>query len=129
MIRKPDLSGSNVRASELSNLEALAGALVPLVAAEIAGAQVDPDPLIDAKAAGALLGVPESWVRAEARAGRIPHHRLGKYVRFDRSALLAWRDERATGYRLVTPSPRSVANAGCTALASGEGTDGGTGCR
>ncbi len=36
-------------------------------------------------AAGELaerLGVPESWVRTEERAGRIPSVRLGKYVRF-----------------------------------------------
>jgi excisionase family DNA binding protein len=28
------------------------------------------------------LNVPESWVRSEQRAGRIPFKRLGKYVRF-----------------------------------------------
>ena len=28
------------------------------------------------------LNVPESWVRTEQRAGRIPSTRLGKYVRF-----------------------------------------------
>jgi excisionase family DNA binding protein len=28
------------------------------------------------------LGVPESWVRTEERAGRIPGVRMGKYVRF-----------------------------------------------
>jgi excisionase family DNA binding protein len=28
------------------------------------------------------LGVPESWVRTEERAGRIPSVRLGRYVRF-----------------------------------------------
>jgi excisionase family DNA binding protein len=36
-------------------------------------------------AAGELaecLGVPESWVRTEERAGRIPSLRLGRYVRF-----------------------------------------------
>jgi hypothetical protein len=38
-------------------------------------------PLIDAKAAGRLLGVPHTWLLAQARAGRIPHHRLGHYVR------------------------------------------------
>jgi excisionase family DNA binding protein len=30
------------------------------------------------------LNVPESWVRSEQRAGRIPYKRLGKYVRFNR---------------------------------------------
>lgn len=47
-------------------------------------------PLIDASAAGALLGVPASWVLAEARAGRIPHIRLGRYVRFDPDEVLDW---------------------------------------
>jgi hypothetical protein len=35
-------------------------------------------PLIDPKAAGALLGVPYTWLLAQARAGRVPHHRLGR---------------------------------------------------
>ena len=39
--------------------------------------------LIDAKAAGELLGVPHTWVLEEARHDRIPHVRLGRYVRFD----------------------------------------------
>lgn len=41
--------------------------------------------LLDAKEAGALLNVPASWVLAEARADRIPHVRLGRYVRFAES--------------------------------------------
>jgi excisionase family DNA binding protein len=47
-------------------------------------------PLIDAKAASKLLGVPHTWLLAQARAGRIPHHRLGHYVRFDPEDLRAW---------------------------------------
>jgi hypothetical protein len=39
--------------------------------------------LLDAKAAGALLRVPPSWLLAQARRNVIPHVRLGKYVRFD----------------------------------------------
>lgn len=38
--------------------------------------------LLAAKAIAERLGVPESWVRTEERAGRIPSVRLGKYVRF-----------------------------------------------
>ena len=33
-------------------------------------------PLIDAKVASRLLGVPHTWLLAQAREGRIPHHRL-----------------------------------------------------
>lgn len=38
--------------------------------------------LIDAKAASEILAVPASWLLSRARTGRIPHHRLGHYVRF-----------------------------------------------
>jgi len=49
-----------------------------------------PTPLIDAKAASKLLGVPHTWLLAQARAGRIPHHRLGHYVRFNPEDLANW---------------------------------------
>ena len=47
-------------------------------------------PLIDAKAASSLLGVPYTWLLAQARAGTIPHHRLGHYVRFNPDDLEGW---------------------------------------
>jgi excisionase family DNA binding protein len=53
--------------------------------------------LLDADQAGAMLGVPASWVLAEARAGRIPHVRLGRYVRFSGDELTAWWRARAQG--------------------------------
>ena len=40
-------------------------------------------PLIDAKAAGELLGVPHTWLLRQARADAVPHIRLGHYVRFE----------------------------------------------
>lgn len=46
--------------------------------------------LLDAKTAGDLLGVPGSWLLAQARADKVPHVRLGKYVRFDAADLEAW---------------------------------------
>jgi excisionase family DNA binding protein len=48
------------------------------------------DRLLDAKAAGDLLGVPGSWLLAQARSDKIPHVRLGKYVRFDPADLERW---------------------------------------
>ena len=58
-------------------------------------------PLIDAKAAGRLLGIPHTWLLAQARAGAIPHHRLGHYVRFNPDDLQEWlRETRsAPGFR------------------------------
>lgn len=54
-------------------------------------------PLLDAKGAAELLNVPASWVLAEARHERIPHVRLGRYVRFDADELVVWWRERARG--------------------------------
>jgi excisionase family DNA binding protein len=50
-------------------------------------------PLIDAKAASRMLGVPHTWLLAQAREGRIPHHRLGHYVRFNPEDLREWLKE------------------------------------
>jgi hypothetical protein len=46
--------------------------------------------LVDAKTAGELLGVPGSWLLAQARRDKVPHIRLGKYVRFDPTDLERW---------------------------------------
>jgi hypothetical protein len=54
-------------------------------------------PLLDAAAAGDLLGVPASWVLAQARTNRIPHLRLGRYVRFDANELAVWCRSHARG--------------------------------
>lgn len=68
-------------------------------------------PLLDAKAASRLLSVPASWVLAEARADRIPHIRLGRYVRFDADELLEWCKSRQRGPR-ATMSNDKVAPRG-----------------
>jgi excisionase family DNA binding protein len=36
------------------------------------------------------LGVTKEWVWAQARAGRIPHVRLGRYRRFREESIDAW---------------------------------------
>lgn len=57
-------------------------------------------PLLDAAGAAELLNVPASWLLAEARADRIPHIRLGRYVRFDADELTEWvRTSRRCGPR------------------------------
>lgn len=39
--------------------------------------------LLTAEDAGRLLSVDASWLLRQAREGRIPHVKLGRYVRFD----------------------------------------------
>jgi excisionase family DNA binding protein len=46
--------------------------------------------LLDARAAGDLLGVPATWLLAQARKNAVPHVRLGKYVRFVADDLERW---------------------------------------
>jgi excisionase family DNA binding protein len=44
-----------------------------------------------------LLNVPKGWPLEQARAGNIPHLKLGRYTRFRREAVLAWLDEVERG--------------------------------
>ncbi len=67
------------------------------------------DRLLNAEQAGELLGVPASWLLAQARDDRVPHVRLGRYVRFDRDELAAWIGTRARGPRSQPPSSRTSA--------------------
>ena len=70
------------------------------LAAEIATLiteQQTPAPLLDAEQAAAMLNVPASWCMAEARAGRLPHIKIGRYTRFRRDDLARWLNgERAS---------------------------------
>ena len=53
--------------------------------------------LLDATAVAELLGVPASWVYAEARAGRLPHVRVGRYRRFRRCTVETWIEQHERG--------------------------------
>ncbi len=63
----------------------------------------DTDRLLDAGELAAVLHVPVSWVRQESREGRIPCVRLGRYVRFDRSDVLAWVERQKAGGSTINP--------------------------
>lgn len=75
---------------------ALDASTIAAIAAAVAD-QAPPAPLLTAEQAAEHLSVPASWVLAEARANRIPHLRLGRYVRFDGDALTDWRNARQRG--------------------------------
>ena len=49
--------------------------------------------LLTAEEVAALLRVTPAWVYAQTRRHRIPHLRLGRYVRYRREALEAWMTE------------------------------------
>jgi excisionase family DNA binding protein len=53
--------------------------------------------LLTAAEVGERLSVPESWVRAETRAGRLPCLELGRYRRYDWQAVVEWLEEQRAG--------------------------------
>jgi excisionase family DNA binding protein len=48
------------------------------------------EPLLDTSAAARLLSVRPSWIYEAVRAGRIPHLKIGRHIRFLRSDLEDW---------------------------------------
>ncbi len=66
--------------------------------------------LLEAKDVAELLSVPESWVREQTRRPEgeaMPHLRLGRYVRFEREAVVAWLEgQRAGSWRKHRPAVR-----------------------
>jgi excisionase family DNA binding protein len=66
------------------------------------------DRLLTAEEVADRLGVRTDWVWAQARAGRIPHVRLGRYRRFRESALEAWvsgLEAASTKHQSTAPVP------------------------
>jgi excisionase family DNA binding protein len=51
------------------------------------------DDLLTAGEVATLLRMTSAWVYAETRRNRIPHLRLGRYVRYRRSTIVAWMSE------------------------------------
>jgi excisionase family DNA binding protein len=52
------------------------------------GQGMHPPPLLTPDELAAELKVPVSWVYEQSRQGKIPTHRLGRYIRFDLSEVL-----------------------------------------
>ena len=64
------------------------------------------DGLLTADEVAALLQVTCSWVYAETRKRRIPHLRLGRYVRYRRSTIEAWIEEVERSSAIARPARR-----------------------
>lgn len=64
--------------------------------------------MLTAEEVAKRLGMRIDWVWAQARAGRIPHVRLGRYRRFRESAIDAWPQELETGGVAAPPPPRAA---------------------
>jgi excisionase family DNA binding protein len=53
--------------------------------------------LLTADEVAVMLRMTKAWVYAQTRAGLIPHVSLGRYVRYRRSAVVAWLREIERG--------------------------------
>jgi excisionase family DNA binding protein len=65
------------------------------------------DRLLTAEEVAERLGMRTDWVWAQARAGRIPHIRLGRYRRFRESAVESWL--RGLEAENMSPNPAAPA--------------------
>jgi excisionase family DNA binding protein len=68
----------------------------------------DHDQLLTADDVADLMRVTRAWVYAETRREALPHLRLGRYVRYRRSAIDAWMItvERGPGSPAARPDRR-----------------------
>src|SRR3954453_19734933 len=102
--------------------EIAAESLTPRSTSRGPGVHITVAPLLDARGAAALLNVPASWVLAEARADRIPHVRLGRYVRVDAAELQTWWQARRRGPWRARGAAATVARSGATSATTAERT-------
>lgn len=71
---------------------ALEGLLRRIIREEMQGVRRDNGPddrLLTAEELADRLKVPVSWVYEQSRQGKIPTHRVGRYIRFDLQEVLA----------------------------------------
>lgn len=74
--------------SALATARQLAPGLEVLPEASPGGRTVSPR-LVNVNDAARILGVPPTWLLQRAREQRVPHYRIGKYIRFDPAEIRA----------------------------------------
>ena len=84
-------------ASRTATLKTLEGVLLSLILSQRNGGHGNNagTGLLDAPELAKRFGVPESWVREQARLGKLPFIRLGHYVRFRLEEVESYLAERA----------------------------------
>lgn len=59
-----------------------------------------PDELLEVDEVARILKMTPDWIYAQVRAGRLPHIRLGRFVRFRRESIEAWLESAERGGRV-----------------------------
>jgi excisionase family DNA binding protein len=86
-------------ASRVASLKTLEGALLAIMMSQRIAQGSNRNggsALLSAADLAKLLGVPESWVREQARLGNLPSFKLGHYVRFRIEEVERYLTERAS---------------------------------
>jgi excisionase family DNA binding protein len=79
----------------IEDIEALAEKVVQGVAMKMKASSVpDKDELLDVNGLSTYLGVRASWVYKQTKENSIPFVKMGKYLRFRRSAIDKWVNSR-----------------------------------
>jgi len=55
------------------------------------------DTLDDVRQTAEWTGLPVSWWYSQAEAGNVPHLKVGKYLRFRRTEIVAWLEAQRRG--------------------------------
>ncbi len=66
-------------------------------------------PLLTAEDVAEMIGMGSDWIYAQVRAGRIPHVKLGRYVRFRAESIEEWICELERGTMAANPKRRGAA--------------------
>jgi excisionase family DNA binding protein len=64
------------------------------------------DKLLTAEEVAAMLRMTPAWIYAQTRKDALPHLRLGRYVRYRRSAITAWLATIEMGDGTLAPAER-----------------------
>jgi excisionase family DNA binding protein len=75
--------------------EAIAQEVVATLKPLLTARKGEEDSILTPDQLAALLGVTKGWVYEQAALKAIPYHKLGKYLRFRRSAIDKWVDSAA----------------------------------
>ncbi len=104
----PTRHGRRVRPAVLPQSRRARRSLGAMAQTPLGAERVGMDALLTADEVAALLQVTKAWVYAETRAKRIPHVPLGRYVRYRRSAVIAWITEleRRSARDSISPARR-----------------------
>lgn len=65
-----------------------------------------PSRLLEPQEVAEYLGMKVRWVYEEAKAGRLPHVRLGRYVRFRQESIDAWLEARESAATMPSGTNR-----------------------